>query len=166
MRSRFSHVWLFATPWTIARQVPLSMESSRQEYWSGYSLLQEIFPNHGSNLGLLRCRPFLYHLSHQESSPQRFPHPNWQRGMEVAMGLRLYWIIWVGSMSLQFLKVERTAEEVRVWDTRIQPCYYWLWRWKEGSSIQGMPGGLKLKQEMTSPLRASRKDHGSENTIL
>ena len=28
-------VWLFATPWTVAHQPPLSMESSRQEYWSG-----------------------------------------------------------------------------------------------------------------------------------
>ena len=30
-----SHVWLFATPWTAARQAPLSMEFSRQDYWSG-----------------------------------------------------------------------------------------------------------------------------------
>ena len=30
-----SRVRLFATPWTVARQVPLSMEFSRQEYWSG-----------------------------------------------------------------------------------------------------------------------------------
>ena len=30
-----SRVWLFATLWTVARQVPLSMEFSRQEYWSG-----------------------------------------------------------------------------------------------------------------------------------
>ena len=30
-----SHVWLFATPWTVALQAPLSMEFSRQEYWSG-----------------------------------------------------------------------------------------------------------------------------------
>ena len=30
-----SHVLLFATPWTIAHQVPLSMEFSRQEYWRG-----------------------------------------------------------------------------------------------------------------------------------
>ena len=29
------HVQLFATPWTVDRQVPLSMEFSRQEYWSG-----------------------------------------------------------------------------------------------------------------------------------
>ena len=32
---RFSHVWLFATPWTVARQAPLSLGLSRQEYWSG-----------------------------------------------------------------------------------------------------------------------------------
>ena len=32
-----SHVWLVATPWTVALQVPLSMEFSRQEYWSELS---------------------------------------------------------------------------------------------------------------------------------
>ena len=26
----------FATPWTVARQAPLSMEFSWQEYWSGW----------------------------------------------------------------------------------------------------------------------------------
>ena len=30
-----SHVPPFVTPWTAARQAPLSMEFSRQEYWSG-----------------------------------------------------------------------------------------------------------------------------------
>ena len=30
-----SHVQLFAIPWTVAHQAPLSMEFSRQEYWSG-----------------------------------------------------------------------------------------------------------------------------------
>ena len=30
-----SHVWLFANPWTVAHQVPLSMGFSKQEYWSG-----------------------------------------------------------------------------------------------------------------------------------
>ena len=33
--SRFSCVWLFATLWTVACQVPLSMGFSGQEYWSG-----------------------------------------------------------------------------------------------------------------------------------
>ena len=29
-----SRVQLFATPWTVAHQAPLSMEFSKQEYWS------------------------------------------------------------------------------------------------------------------------------------
>ena len=52
--SCFSHVWLFATLWTIAHQVPLSIGFSRQEYWSGcHALLQGIFPIWGLNLHLL-----------------------------------------------------------------------------------------------------------------
>ena len=34
MLSRFSHAWLFVTLWTVARQAPLAMGFSRQEYWS------------------------------------------------------------------------------------------------------------------------------------
>ena len=33
-----SRAWLFATPWTVAHQAPLSMGFSRQEYWSGVPL--------------------------------------------------------------------------------------------------------------------------------
>ena len=32
---RFSRIQLCVTPWTVARQAPLSMGFSRQEYWSG-----------------------------------------------------------------------------------------------------------------------------------
>ena len=35
-------VWLFVTPWIVAYKAPLSMEFSRQEYWSGLS-----FPSPG-----------------------------------------------------------------------------------------------------------------------
>ena len=35
MESEVSHVQLFATPWTAAHQIPLSMGFPRQEYWSG-----------------------------------------------------------------------------------------------------------------------------------
>ena len=35
MLSHFSRVWLFATPWTVALQAPLSMGFSSQECWSG-----------------------------------------------------------------------------------------------------------------------------------
>ena len=37
-----SRVQLFATPWTVAYQAPLSMEFSRQKYWSGL-----LFPSPG-----------------------------------------------------------------------------------------------------------------------
>ena len=33
--SRFSRIWLFVTPCSVAFQAPLSMGFSRQEYWSG-----------------------------------------------------------------------------------------------------------------------------------
>ena len=52
--SRFSCIWLSATLWTIACQAPLSMEFSRQKYWSGcHALLQGIFLTQGSSPGLL-----------------------------------------------------------------------------------------------------------------
>ena len=37
--SCFSRVQLFLPPWTVARQAPLSMGFSRQEYWSGLPVL-------------------------------------------------------------------------------------------------------------------------------
>ena len=33
-----THVCLFATPWTVAHQAPVSLEFSRQEYWIGLLL--------------------------------------------------------------------------------------------------------------------------------
>ena len=63
------HVWLFATPWTVAYQASPTMEFSRQEYWNGLpfpspgdppnpgieprsSALQTLYPlsHHGSHL--------------------------------------------------------------------------------------------------------------------
>ena len=35
MLSRFSQVWFFEIPWTVARQALLSMGFSQQEFWSG-----------------------------------------------------------------------------------------------------------------------------------
>ena len=43
-----SHVHLFATPWTVAYQAPLSMGFPRQEYWSGLPFLSPVdLPNPG-----------------------------------------------------------------------------------------------------------------------
>ena len=46
-----SHVRLFATPWNVAYQSPLSMGFSRQEYWSGLSFPSPgDLPNPGTEL--------------------------------------------------------------------------------------------------------------------
>ena len=44
-----SHFQLFVTPWTVVCQAPLSMEFSRQEYWSGVPFLS---PGDLSNPGI------------------------------------------------------------------------------------------------------------------
>ena len=54
MLSRFSRVHLFATPWTVAHQAPLSSGFSRQEYWGGGLCSPPgDLPDPGSNLHLL-----------------------------------------------------------------------------------------------------------------
>ena len=55
---------VFVTPWTVARQAPLSMEFSRQEYWSRLPFTS---PGNLPNPGIqLRSPAFQvdYHLSH------------------------------------------------------------------------------------------------------
>ena len=54
-----SHVWLFVTPWTVARQAPLSMGFSRQEYWRGL-LFSPPGDLSDSGMHLLHCRRILY----------------------------------------------------------------------------------------------------------
>ena len=62
----FTCVWLFATPWTLAHQVPLSMEFSRQEYWSWLPFPSSgDVPNPGIKSSLPHYRQIPYHLSHQ-----------------------------------------------------------------------------------------------------
>ena len=59
-------VCLFATPWTTAYQIPVSMEFSRQEYWNGLPLPS---PVHLSDPGVEPTSPvslalpggFFYH---------------------------------------------------------------------------------------------------------
>ena len=54
-------VQLFATPWAVARQAPLSTEFSRQEYWSGLLCPPPgVFPTQGLDWHLL-------HLQHLQA---------------------------------------------------------------------------------------------------
>ena len=51
-----SHVQIFATPWTVAHQTPLSVGFSRQDYWSG---LPFPFPGDLSNPEIKSWSPAL-----------------------------------------------------------------------------------------------------------
>ena len=61
----------FATPWTIAHHVLLSMEFLRQEYWSVLPCPPPgDFPARGLNLHILRCQEDSLPLS-QQGSPEK-----------------------------------------------------------------------------------------------
>ena len=62
-----SRIRLFETPWTVARQDPLSMEFSRGEYWNGLFLLQRNFLTQEYNPHPQHWRQIFYHLSKQGS---------------------------------------------------------------------------------------------------
>ena len=52
---------LFATPWSVAHQAPLSLGFPRQEYWSGFQFLTlGVLPDPGSN-------PCILHLLHWQA---------------------------------------------------------------------------------------------------
>ena len=63
-----SHVQLFAIPWTVSHQAPLSTGFSRQEYWSGLPFLTpEDFLTHGWN-------PHLWCLLHWQACSLTLSH--------------------------------------------------------------------------------------------
>ena len=65
MLSRFSCVRLFATPWVVACQTPLSLGFSRREYWSGLPFPSlGIFQTQGSNPCILHWQADSSPLSH------------------------------------------------------------------------------------------------------
>ena len=95
-----SHVRLFATPWIVAHQAPLSMEFSRQEHWSVcHSLLWGIFLTQGSNPVLLHFRQICYHLSHQGS-------PKWKPLSRVWLFATPWTVACQAPLSMEFSRQE------------------------------------------------------------
>ena len=72
-----SHVQLFVTSWTVARQAPLSMEFSRIEYWSRlpFPSLGDI-PDPGIKPRLLHWHVGSLLLSHQGNQYAILPVEN------------------------------------------------------------------------------------------
>ena len=151
------------TPWSIE-----SMGFSRPEYWSGYSLLQGIFPTQGSNPGLWHCRQILYQLSHK-GSPRIlewvvYPfssRPSWPRNQTtvscIAGGFFTKWAIntlttwceelthWKRPWWWQRLKAGGEGDN-RGWDGWMASPTGWAWVWASSGSWwwwTGKPGVLQ-----------------------
>ena len=72
--SRFSGVRLFETLWTVAHQVPLSIELSRKEHWSGLPFPSpgDLRPRDQTHVSCISCngKQILYHCTTWEAPPQ------------------------------------------------------------------------------------------------
>ena len=82
-----SRVRLFATPWTVACQAPLSMEFSKQEYWSGLPFPSPGYlPNPGikpASLCLLYSQANSLPLCHLEHTWQK--HGKWKTSLALSL---------------------------------------------------------------------------------
>ena len=80
--SCFSHIWLFAIPWTVARQAPLSLGFSRQEYWNALPCRSPDLPYPGIEPESPALQADSLLLSHQGSPTicirPRFKGHNWK----------------------------------------------------------------------------------------
>ena len=100
-----SHIWLFATLWTVAHQAPLSMEFSRQEYWSGMPwLLPGDLPDPGIKptsltFPALAGRFFTTNATWDAQSPYRWVHigslGKWTFRQVSNRDQRWYWNWWI-----------------------------------------------------------------------
>ena len=79
-----NRVWLFVTPWTVARQAPRSMGLPRQEYWSGLP-----FPSPGDlpNPGIELVSPALSGRVFTAEPPGKPVNVSTKAQMMVADGL-------------------------------------------------------------------------------
>ena len=127
--SRFSRVWLFETPWTVAHQAPLSVGFPRQGYWSGLPLPspgESSHPRDRTHVFCVSClgRCILYHCATWEAPEET--------GMRTNRKLRaLVCIHPVGSSSLKtnWYRILKTPAFV------VQP----LARWSLSPAFPGLP---------------------------
>ena len=127
--SHLSYVWHFATPWTVAHQVPLSTGFSRQEYWSG---LPVPFPGKLLNSGIEPAAPALqgdsWLLSHQGSPGTNKPVNNYSKLKWTKFSNQKTLNGWIGKKQDPLcVAYERLILDVKT---------HTDWQWKDEESIQ------------------------------
>ena len=116
-------------PWTVTHQVPLSMEFSRQEYWTGLPFPSPgDLPHPGINLHLLHCRQTLYHLSHQGRRHLicksrlfgKGPDPGKDWRQKEKGWWRMRWLNSItNSMDMNLSKLQQTVEDRGAWHAAV-----------------------------------------------
>ena len=119
MLSRFSHIWFFATPWTVARRAPLSMEFSKQVYWSGWPSRRSSRPRDQTPVSGVSCigRWILYH-------ERPLGNPGKSRMKDV------YW-------GIQVTETKKMQSFCKTLQDGTRECICDLWRWR-GTHIWGL----------------------------
>ena len=130
---------VFATPWIVAHQAPLSMEFSRQKYWRG---LPFSFPGDLPNPGIKPGSPALQAAASLLSEPPEKP-----------LNISLFWLftnLWMDIWVVPSLELWEYSCTNRTVGTSL--CFSWLylWKWSQWVSIN-LPlwGDGKLYSKMT-----------------
>ena len=120
MLSYFSCIWLFATLWTVAFQVPLSVRFLRQEYWSG---LPRCPPRDlldpGIKFKFLALSPALQAdslpLSHQEACIDAYDYTNTHTHICICNSItKCTRRVYTGRIHTKFIKVVSSEDTGRV----------------------------------------------------
>ena len=125
-----SRVRLFATPWTVAYQTPLSMGFSRQECWSGVPLPSpKLYSATAATKSLQSCPTLCDPI---DGSPPGSPHPRDSPGNNTGMGCHFL---------LQCMKVKSEREVAQSCLTLRDPTDCGL----PGSSVHGIFQAIVLE---------------------
>ena len=160
-----SRVWLFATPWTVAHQAPLSMGFPRQECWSGWPLL---FPGDLPDPGIEPGSPALWVDSLPSELPQKLTgkpkrpvisYMRWKRGFSggsVMGGWRVHLPIqgtWVQTLIRKDSTCHRATKPMphNYWACALEPGGTQLLRlWASATEARG-PGEPVFPQQENPP---------------
>ena len=126
MLTYFGSVQLFATPWTVTYQAPLSLGFSRQEYWSGLPCPPPgDLPNAGTELVSLMSRALagrFFATNATWEDPCMYVHAS------ICIGVFLVQFFESLCITLSCLKKKKKSKKGQLWNVRPEkrPCFIWL----------------------------------------
>ena len=123
VKESLSRVWLFATPWTLVHQAPLSMRFPRQEYWNGLPFSS---PGDLPDPGMEPGSPSLQ----ADSLPSETP--NWPMRVNVSLSFTSHANKWANRGRSWFIAVWSEA-----------PMTTWTCDWVQSSGTEPLTCGIR-----------------------